>query len=251
MSSVLLALPETSISVFRSFCADLEENFNLYNFPVINLQALDFDIETVLSYDFLVFGSSFAVQVFLDKADILTSLPTLLTTGQAAQDVLQQNGLSVLLAPSSAKNFSGLVTELKQRNLIKDKKFLTITGQYTAADSFAKMIETEGGICDKLTVYAQNMPAEPIWPNLTQFLAQPAQAPKMICVTSPLGVKNLHNMLQNQKFNLSNNHLSFLALADETARTVQTYFQHEVYLPENSSYQAMVNFLKSFYSKVN
>lgn len=245
MNCLLLALPKHKLETFKQ---RLEPNkIQIFDFAVLELIKKNFEID-LKSFDYLVFGSSFAVEVFFEKFKQKVDLP-ILGIGPSIKQALEKYQQKLVLIPKIF-NFENLGKELKTQNLIAQKRFLIVCAEKTLAFKLEQILKNNGGFSERLVVYAQTIPANLALDNLTNFLQTKNKSPnlnKLICLSSPEGVENFFYIVQKHNFQL-NSQIKFLALGKSTQNKIKKYFKDfHVYLPSEYSYKGMQNFIEAFF----
>ena len=196
------------------------------------------------NFDYLVFASSFAVEIFFKKVLSMPSNLQILGIGPSIEKALHKYNHKLVFKPKIF-NLQNLGLELINKNLINKKKFLIVCGQKTMSAKLEQIIQTNHGQSERLIVYTQKMPKEIPIENLNSFLEAKSQN-KLICLSSPEGFKNLLKIIQSQNLQF-NSLISFLAIGETTQKEIQKYFpNHQIYTPKEYSYNGMSIFIKSY-----
>ena len=141
---------EGDISGFNELC---NNNITTYHFPLININPVDFTINNIESYDYIVFTSKNGVKNFFNGVKI-TKQMKFICIGLKTNNMLKKYGYDSDYI--SKRNYSNLMAkELKRNKLINGKKVLLIQGKI-AKDDFKNKLQ-EFCEVERVNVYDTNL----------------------------------------------------------------------------------------------
>jgi uroporphyrinogen-III synthase len=210
----------------------LKNGFNVIHFPVIRLVPLEFSIEDINKYDWIIFTSSNSVNFFFDKIKILPSKTKVAVVGSKTKETLSNYNLKVDILP---KEFvaESLIEEFSKINI--ENKNILFPRALKGRDIIIEKLKLLGANVDLLAIYKNEINIPENIENILEMLKD--SLIDYIIFTSPSTVNNFFKIINIENIKKT----KYICIGPITLKELLNYTNKNYFVAEEFNINGIVN----------